>query len=47
MEGGVVRVFHERDASEPVLELGGEVIETRIIRGKRGYAPPTRGVIKP
>ena len=29
----VVRVFHERDVAEPVLELGGRVIETRIIRG--------------
>ena len=36
MDGSVVRVFHERDVSEPVLELGGKVMETRIIRGKRG-----------
>ena len=31
----VVKVLHERDA-EPVLELGGRVVETRIIRGSRG-----------
>jgi hypothetical protein len=29
----VVKVFHERDVAGPVLELGGRVIETRIIRG--------------
>jgi len=28
----VVKVFHERDVAGPVLELGGRVIETRIIR---------------
>ena len=32
----VVRVFHERNVEEPVLELGGRVLETRIIRGQRG-----------
>ena len=32
----VVRVFHERNVGEPVLELGGRVLETRIIRGQLG-----------
>ncbi len=32
----VVRVFHERNVGEPALELGGRVLETRIIRGQLG-----------